>query len=92
MDWATGEEKTQEKLFNDAQLRIYHYAMKHLYPHDDTFLVTIYFINDGGAFTIHLQDEDLPKTEEMLKKKFQLIKETEKPNLVKSWKCSKLCH
>ena len=92
LDWATGEEKTQEKLFNDAQLRIYHYAMKHLYPHVDTFLVTIYFINDGGAFTIHLQNEDLPKTEEMLKKKFKLIKETERPNLVKSWKCSKLCH
>ena len=75
LDWATGEEKTQEKLLNDAQLRIYHYAMKHLYPHVDTFLVTIYFINDGGAFTIHLQDEDLPKTEEMLQKKFLFIKE-----------------
>ena len=77
---------------HDAQLRIYHYAMKHMYPHVKTFLVTIYFINDGGAFTVHFQDKDLAKTEEMLQKKFLFIKETEKPQLVKSWKCSKLCH
>lgn len=92
LDWATGQEKTQSKLFKDAQLRIYHYAAKQLYPHVDSFLVTVYFINDGGPFTVHFQDKDLIKTEEMIQKKFEFIKKTEKPRLVRSWKCSKLCH
>lgn len=92
LDWATGEEKTQEKLFKDPQLRMYHYAAKKLYPHVDSFLVTIYYINDGGPFTVHFQDKDLPKTLEMIQKKFEFIKETEKPTLKRSWKCSKLCH
>ena len=35
LDWATGKEKTQEKLESDPQLRIYHYAISHLYPHID---------------------------------------------------------
>jgi hypothetical protein len=98
LDWATGDKKEQKDLFKDPQLRIYHYAAKHLYPHVDTFLVTVYFINDGGAFTVHFHDEDLPKTEQMLKNKFEFIKNTTEPqtlpefNPSQCWKCSKLCY
>jgi len=98
LDWATGKQKTQNSLLDDAQLRIYHYAAKHLYPDVKTFLVTIYFINDGGAYTVHFQDDDIPKTEEMLKNKFEFIRDTEKPKTIRQidssqcWKCSKLCH
>jgi len=98
LDWATGDKKEQKDLFKDPQLRIYHYAAKHLYPDVETFLVTIYFINDGGAFTVHFHDEDLPKTEQMLKNKFEFIKNTMEPqtlpelNPSQCWKCSKLCH
>ena len=98
IDWATGKEKTQAALMKDPQLRIYHYAAKQLYPDVESFLVTIYFINDGGPFTVHLQDSDLEKTEEMLRKKFEFIKETKIPSLIRhtdprqSWKCSKFCH
>ena len=98
LDWATGEEKSQEKLFEDPQLRIYHYAVKNLFPDVKSFLITIYFINDGGAFTVHFQDKDIPKTEEMIKNKFKFIKNTTEPKLIRqldprqSWKCSKLCH
>ena len=98
LDWATGDKKEQKDLFKDPQLRLYHYAIKNLYPDVKTFLVTVYFINDGGAYTVHFQDEDLPKTEEMLKNKFQFIKNTTEPqtlpdlNPSQCWKCSKLCH
>lgn len=92
LDWATGEEKTQEKLQNDPQLRIYHYAIQHLYPEIEHVMISIDFINDGGAFTICFDKNDIFKTEIMLKNKFETIKNTQKPQLNKSWKCNKLCH
>ena len=98
LDWATGAIKDQNKLFSDAQLRLYHYAVSHMYPHIKSFLFTIYFINDGGPFTVQFQEQDMPKTKEMVMKKFQFIKDTEQPELIRTldpkqkWKCSKLCH
>ena len=92
LDWATGEEKTLSKLQNDPQLRIYHYAVSMLYPEIDHIMVSINFINDGGAFTICYDRSDLSKTEDMLRKKFDIIKSTSMPKLSKSWKCNKLCH
>ena len=92
LDWATGKEKTQEKLENDPQLRIYHYALRYLYPDVPHFMVSINFINDGGAFSMSFEDKDLADTERMLMQKFDLIKKTTKPRLKKSWMCSKLCH
>ena len=92
LDWATGQEKTQEKLENDPQLRIYHYAIKHLYPNIKNIIFSIYFINDGGPFSICFHDSDIAETENILRRKFDIIKQTTKPKLNKSWMCSKLCH
>ena len=74
LDWATGSEKTQEKLEVDPQLRIYHYAIKQLYPDIDNIIVTIYFINDGGPFSVCFGPKDLVATESMLRDKFEQIK------------------
>jgi hypothetical protein len=92
LDWATGEEKTLAKLQNDPQLRIYHYAVSQLYPHIEHIIFTINFINDGGAFSVCYDHSDLPKTEDMIRRKFETIKNTQIPQLNKSWKCTKLCH
>ena len=92
LDWATGKEKTQEKLQNDPQLMIYHYAISQLYSQYDHVIVTIYFINDGGPFSILFDKSDLSRTEQMLQKKFEVIKQTRQPRLNKTWMCSKLCH
>ena len=92
LDWATGQEKTQEKLEKDAQLKIYHYAIKKLYPHIQNVIFSIYFINDGGPFSMVFHDDDLIDTENMLRAKFEIIKNTKKPRLNKSWMCNKLCH
>lgn len=92
LDWATGQEKTMAKLQNDPQLRIYHYAVSQLYPDIDHIMITINFINDGGAFTICYDKNDLSKTEDMIRQKFDIIKNTEVPQLNKTWKCNKLCH
>lgn len=98
LDWATGEVKTQEKLFHDPQLRLYHYAVKHLYPDISTFLITIFFINDGGPFTVQFLDSDLKETERIIRERFEEIRDTEHPSRIKEtnpddkWKCYRLCH
>jgi hypothetical protein len=92
LDWATGQEKTPEKLQNDPQLMIYYYAISRLFPEYEHIILTIYFINDGGAFSILFDKSDLLRTEEMLRKKFEIIKQTKKPRLHQTWMCSKLCH
>jgi hypothetical protein len=98
LDWATGEVKTQASLFHDPQLRIYHYAVKQMYPHVHTFIITIFFINDGGAFTLHFTDDDIPETERMIREKFEKIRDTEDPKIIRQidpkqgWKCKKLCN
>ena len=71
---------------------IYFYAVKKLYPHIKHCIVTIFFINDGGPFSISFSDNDILKTENILREKFYKIKSCRKPLLNKSWKCSKLCH
>jgi len=92
IDWATGQEKTQEKLENDPQLRIYFYAIKNLFPHIKHIIFSIYFINDGGPFSICFDDSDIEKTENMIRQKFEHIKQNKRPKLNRTWMCSKLCH
>lgn len=92
LNWATGEEKTPEKLQNDPQLMIYHYAVNRLFPQYDHVMITIDFINDGGPFSILFDRSDLIKTENMLRVKFDQIRKNRKPRLNKTWMCSKLCH
>jgi hypothetical protein len=91
LNWATGKEKTQECLENDPQLRIYHYAVSKLYPLIDNIMVSINFINDGGPFTVCFGSKDLEATELMLKQKFDIIRNTKRPKLHKTWMCNKLC-
>lgn len=92
LDWATGQEKTFAKLQKDPQLRMYHYAASMLYPDIDHIIVSIYFINDGGIFTMNYDKTDIPETEDMIRRKFERIKNCRKPKLSRSWKCNKLCY
>lgn len=92
LDWANGKEKTYEYLHNDFQLRLYHYAHMVLYPNIDNVLITIYFINDGGPFTLAFGRQDIPDTLDMIKKKFEHIRNTERPKPNYTWKCKKFCH
>lgn len=92
VNWATGEEKTYEYLHKDFQLRLYHYAHNVLYPNIHNVLVTIFFINDGGAFTLAFGKNDIPETIDMIKDKFEYIKNTKQPKPNYTWKCKKFCH
>lgn len=93
LNWATGEEKTQEKLEQDPQLRIYHYAIHRLFPEFKHIIMTINFMNDGGPFSVCFDNDDnAVHAEYMVRQKFDRIRKTTKPKLSKTWKCSKLCH
>lgn len=92
LDWATGEEKTYKKLRKDPQLRLYHLALSYMYPKIESFIPTIFFINDGGVFTLPFNKGDLEDTKEMIRERFNQIKNTVRPQLKKSWKCKTFCY
>jgi hypothetical protein len=87
-------EKGYEDFLKDPQLCIYYYALAHLYP-DKEFVMSIFYIRAGGVFSIPFDRSYLPRIEEMIKSRFQEIKQTSIPSLLsrsrKHWKCKSLC-
>ena len=96
LDWATGEEKTYEKLLVDPQLLLYNYAISKAFPEYEQSIMTIFYIKDGGPFSMCFDKSDQDKFLGMLKDTFQSIKANNKPKPLSSkrnhWKCTKLCH
>jgi CRISPR/Cas system-associated exonuclease Cas4 (RecB family) len=94
INWATGEEKTLEKLQKDTQLLLYYYALKNMYPEAE-FSVSIFYINAGGVFSMVFDEDDYKKAENILRQKFEKIKRSQNPKLLSNenshWKCRKLC-
>ena len=79
--FATGEIKTPEYLKNDHQLLFYLYALNKLYP-GKTFIMTLYFINDGGIFPVIGDEEMLQRAEDMIKSSYQEILAVEVPTVL----------
>jgi hypothetical protein len=71
LNWATGKEKTQESLLDDQQLRLYHYVAHLLYPEYENISVTIFYINDGGPFSLCFSKDDLAETEADIRRFFE---------------------
>ena len=96
LDWATGEEKTYEKLCSDPQLLLYNYAISKLFPEYKQAIMSIFFIKDGGPFSMCFDKSDQARFLEMLKVRFQEIQKNDSPRPISSdrsnWKCTKLCH
>lgn len=92
MDWATRKVKEYKDLQNDPQLLLYHYALSRLYPDADSIVVTVFFLKDGGPFSLCFGREDLARTERMLQKRFEQIRSTQTPSLNKGWKTCGLCN
>lgn len=96
LDWATGEEKTYEKLCSDPQLLLYNYAISKLFPDYQQAIMSIFFIKDGGPFSMCFDKSDQKRFLDMLKQKFSDIKNNNTPRPIsqnrENWKCTKLCH
>jgi hypothetical protein len=95
-DWNTGEVKTIEKLKHDPQLLLYHYAISRLYPEFSQAIMTIFFVKDGGPFSLCFDETDKKKFLYMLKMQFNRIKNDQSPRPLSrdqsNWKCTRLCH
>ena len=96
LDWATGEEKTYAKLNSDPQLLLYNYAISRLFPQYEQSIMSIFFIKDGGPFSMCFDKSDQNRFLEMLKGRFEEIKQNNTPKPISNdrsnWKCTKLCH
>jgi len=96
LDWATGEEKTYEKLCNDPQLLLYNYAISKLFPEYKQSIMSIFFIKDGGPFSMCFDENDQKNFLNMLKNRFRDIQKNNNPLPISedraNWKCTKLCH
>jgi hypothetical protein len=92
-DWAknTSEKKTYKEIRYDPQLCLYHFAVSHLFPKAQEIFVTIVYINDGGPYTLCFDKSDLEITENIIRTKFNEIRDQKIPPLNISWKCKKFC-
>lgn len=96
LDWATGKIKDYEYLQSDKQLLLYYYAVRKKYPYIKNILLTIFFIRDGGPYTLCFSDDDLIKAERILEEHFKTVIADTSPKMIhpqqKNFKCEKLCH
>lgn len=96
LDWATGEEKDFKKLNDDPQLLLYNYAISKLYPEYKHVIMSIFFIKDGGPFSLCFDTTDHTKFLEMLKLRYKDIQNNQSPKPINEkrtgFKCEKLCH
>lgn len=107
VDWKTGQrldwtskksndKKDIKKLHNDPQLMLYYYALSHLYPDVDYIILTIFFIRDGGPFTVCFEPSKIEAMEARLRKRFEQIRNCNMPKMLSNtqshFKCTRLCH
>ena len=88
-DWTTSTPKTADSLKDDIQVRMYHYILSKIYP-DKQIIITMVYINNVGPISVYLNNDDISKTEKILKNHFQTIRDSS-PVCNKSWKCNKFC-
>lgn len=86
-DWATGKTKDEQYLYNDTQIRLYHYAVCTMFPLIKNVIFSLYFVKFNEVFTIALDRKHLPETELMLQRKYKKIVECSKPTLSLGFKC-----
>lgn len=95
-NWATDEEKTYAKLHDDIQLLLYFYALRKLYPNYKSIIMTIFFLRDGGPFSLCFDETDEKRFLKKLEEKFVEIKNCKDPKPIDKWrssfKCQKICH
>ena len=97
LDWKTGSRnkfpsskpKEYVDLIEDPQFLMYTYAARRVY-NQPNIMLTVFFCRDGGPFTLPFSSDDDEKTEWMLRREFNTIRNTKIPKLCPGWYC-KVC-
>lgn len=92
LNWATGEIKDAALLQKDTQLKLYYYAAMKLIPDAKQISVTIFFVKDGGPFTLCFGPKDIEDVENTLKERFNEIRACKNPPLRIGKNCTSFCH
>lgn len=94
-DWASGDKKDYTKLSKDFQLKLYHYAASKVFPNIKEIIVSIFFMRDGGPYSLYFGPESLKETEDILKSRFEEIKAATLPKMCdptqRDFKCQRIC-
>ncbi len=85
------KKKDADKLHEEIQCRMYHYAAAKLYPWAKNILVTFIYLVDGGAIPVKFSEEDFKTTEEIVYQRFKAIKANNDPQRNITWKCKSMC-
>lgn len=102
LNWATGKEKTYVKMKDDPQLLLYFYAMSKMFPEFKNRIMSIFFYKDVDGevdpvpYSFCFTEADETRFLEMLKKRFEEIKQNENPQVLdptrRDFRCKYLCH
>lgn len=94
-NWATGEIKDYDALSKDKQLMLYYYAAKTAFPEFKNVIISIFFVRDGGPFTLCFDDSTEAKIKSVLSDSKAQIESCEVPKMLdpKHWdfRCKTLC-
>lgn len=82
-NFATGQRKDYDYFTKDPQLLLYYYAIKRLYPEFKNVLMTIYYVRDGGPFTMCYDEEDEEYFKEKLRERFKEVLADNNPKCIK---------
>lgn len=88
-DWSKDKTKDYDSLMEDTQLLMYYYAAKTLYP-DKNIVMTIYYLKDK-EMTLFYSDNEYKRAKEMIRTKFENIKNCQIPYQNFTWKCKQFC-
>jgi hypothetical protein len=98
LDWASQQDnkvKTYADLQQDFQLMLYYYAARRMYPEAKQIIVTIFFIRDGGPFTMCYDNQTLEEVEDRLRSRFNEIRACTNPSMQdpsqSNFKCKYIC-
>lgn len=78
-------------LKKDIQLRFYHWAIAEKYGYNKTYILTMFFLKYAKPITISFGYQDLIETKNRIKNKFLEIKRNNKPELNRTWRCTRFC-
>lgn len=90
--WEKQREKTYEEFRNDVQLRLYHYVLNLKYPNVKYWTLTLFYSKANEPVSVLFTKDDLPFTEQAIRRNFEEIKATKIPAWIKNDSKSHMCN